>query len=77
MKSHLLFIDDKARRVELLREISRLEETRGHNLEAAFAARRRAWNEESGEGEDRERPLYEELARLSTGWASGRSWWRC
>ncbi len=64
---HLLFIDDKARRVELLREISRLEETRGHNLEAAFAALARAWNEESGEGEDRERPLYEELARLSAG----------
>ena len=62
---HLLFVDDKARRVELLREISRLEETRGQNLEAAFSALARAWNEESGEGEDREKPLYEELARLS------------
>ncbi len=61
----LLFIDDKPRRVELLREIARLEEERGRNLDAAFFALSRAWSEESSEGENREQPLYAELTRLS------------
>jgi len=61
----LLFIDDKPRRVELLREIARLEEERGQNLDAAFGALARAWSEESSEGEGREQPLFHELMRLS------------
>ena len=61
----LLFIDDKPRRVELLREIARLEEERGQNYDAAFGALSRAWSEECSEGESREQPLYAELVRLS------------
>lgn len=61
----LLFIDDKPRRVELLREIAQLKESRGDDREAAFRALARAFNEEASEGESRERPLYEELVRLA------------
>jgi tetratricopeptide (TPR) repeat protein len=61
----LLFIDDKPRRVELLREIAQLSESRGGDREAAFRALSRAFNEEASEGESRERPLYDELVRLA------------
>lgn len=61
----LLFIDDKSRRVELLREIAQLSESRGEDREAAFKALARAFAEEASEGEARERPLYEELTRLA------------
>jgi tetratricopeptide (TPR) repeat protein len=63
-EAELLFIEDKPKRVGLLREIARLQELRGENVPAAFAALSRAWTEEAGEGEAREQPLYEELIRL-------------
>ena len=69
----LLFIEDRQRRIELYREIAELQESRGSDRAAAFRAFSRAWSEEASEGEHRERPLYEEMLRLSdllSGWTS-------
>ncbi len=64
--AELEFIDDKPKRVELLREIARIHEQRGGDGRLAFQALARAWTEEAGEdGSDRETALYLELVRLS------------
>jgi len=65
--AELEFIDDKPKRVELLREIARLHETRGGDGRLAFAALARAWTEESAEpdGAERETAIYDELCRLA------------
>ena len=65
LEVQLLFVDDKLRRVEILREIATIEETRAQNPRAAFQALSRAWTEEAAEGEGRERPLFEDLCRLA------------
>ena len=58
--AELEFIDDKDRRLFLLREIARLNETMGANLEPAFDALVRALKEEFGDPE-----LLENLERLA------------
>jgi hypothetical protein len=52
--SQLLFVEDKPRRIEILREIAQIKESRGQDPQAAFQALSRAWLEEAGEGESRE-----------------------
>lgn len=59
--AELEFIDDKQRRVELLKEIARIHAQRGGDLQLAFDALARAWTEEVGEGEENEGPLYRSL----------------
>ncbi|MDB4968610.1 MAG: repeat-containing protein, partial [Myxococcales bacterium] len=65
--AELEFIDDKARRVELLREIARIHEKRGGDVRLAFGALARAWSEEASEtdAEAREAELFLELRRLA------------
>jgi tetratricopeptide (TPR) repeat protein len=65
LEVQLLFVDDKPRRIEILREIAQIKESRGQDPQAAFQALSRAWLEEAGEGESREQPLFEELCRLA------------
>ena len=66
-EAELEFIDDKAERVATLREIARLHERRGGDLQHAFRALARAWTEEAPEGEAREAPLYMALAEMALG----------
>jgi tetratricopeptide (TPR) repeat protein len=71
--AELEFIDDRRRRIELLREIARLHEERGGDGALAFGALARAWSEEVEEGDSpaREEELYahlERLAKLLTMW---------
>src|SRR5204862_2708915 len=49
--AELEFIDDKPKRVELLREIARIHETRGGDVRLAFGALARAWSEEAAEAD--------------------------
>jgi tetratricopeptide (TPR) repeat protein len=65
--AELDFIDDKPRRIQLLREIARIHETRGGDGRLAFGALARAWTEETGEsdGIEREAELYADLDRLA------------
>ena len=65
LEVQLLFVEDKPRRIEILREIATIQESRGQDAHAAFQALSRAWLEEAGEGESREQPLFEELCRLA------------
>src|SRR5262249_38663982 len=64
--AELEFIDDRARRIELLREIARLHEQRGGDGHLAFGALARAVSEQIAEGgsEDVETELYNGLLRL-------------
>ena len=71
LEVQLLFVEDKLRRVDILREVAAIQESRGQDPQAAFQALSRAWLEEAGEGESRERPLFDELCRLAgitSGW---------
>jgi tetratricopeptide (TPR) repeat protein len=68
--AELEFIDDKPKRIELLREIARIHEQRGGDGRLAFAALARAWTEEAqdsdgSDGGEREKALYGDLVRLS------------
>lgn len=64
--AELEFIDERARRVELLREIARLHEQRGGEGRLAFGALARAWTEEVEEGGgDGEQAIYDEMERLA------------
>jgi tetratricopeptide (TPR) repeat protein len=65
--AELEFIDDKPKRVELLKEIARIHEKRGGDVRLAFGALARAWTEEAAEPDaaDRETALFQELRRLA------------
>jgi tetratricopeptide (TPR) repeat protein len=67
--AELEFIEDKPKRIELLREIARIHETRGGDGRLAFTALSRAWTEEAGEADgasgEREAALFADLSRLS------------
>ncbi|MGZ3407866.1 MAG: tetratricopeptide repeat protein, partial [Polyangia bacterium] len=65
--AELEFIDDRPRRIELLKEIARIHEKRGGDVRLAFAALARAWTDEAGESDnaDRETELFNELRRLA------------
>ncbi|HEY2747131.1 MAG TPA: hypothetical protein VGL86_21055, partial [Polyangia bacterium] len=65
--AELEFIDDKVKRVVLLREIARLHEKRGGDVRLAFGALARAWTEEASESDavERETELFHELRRLA------------
>ncbi len=67
--AELDFIDDKPRRIEILREIARVHEQRGGDGRLAFAPLTRAWTEEASDAsaEDRETALYADLYRLARG----------
>lgn len=60
LDAQLEYIDDQARRVETLREIARLHETRGGAMELALRALARAWREDVA-AED----VYADLERLA------------
>ena len=65
--AELEYIDDKPRRIELLREIARIHETRGGNQRLGFQALARALAElvkESG-SVDEEAEIYDDLERLA------------
>ena len=65
--AELEFIDDRPRRIELLKEIASLHEKRGGDVRLAFAALARAWTEEAGEADaaERETELFHDLRRLA------------
>ncbi|MSP60174.1 MAG: tetratricopeptide repeat protein [Myxococcales bacterium] len=64
--AELEFIDDKTRRVALLREIARIHAERGGDLKLAFSALARAWREEAPDGScEQEADLYQNLCDLA------------
>jgi tetratricopeptide (TPR) repeat protein len=58
--ARLEFIDDKAQRVDMLREVAHIHEQRGGDLKLALEALSRAWKEDVGAEE-----VYGELERLA------------
>jgi tetratricopeptide (TPR) repeat protein len=60
LDAKLAYVDDPMRRVEMLREIARLHETRGGDPDLALSALARAWREDVGNGE-----LLDELSQLA------------
>jgi hypothetical protein len=60
LDAQLEFVEDKPRRVEMLREIARIHETRGGALDLALGALARAWKEDVSSEE-----VYADLERLA------------
>jgi tetratricopeptide (TPR) repeat protein len=60
LDAQLEFVEDKPRRVEMLREIARIHETRGGALDLALSALARAWKEDVSSEE-----VYADLERLA------------